>query len=646
MMDLTSDRHCRQKSLPEGDCPSMVSLLALLESVPALLWETDPDLRLTSITGAAMRTAGILAGQYTGRSIDNLFSATGDSPAARRAHELALGGQDSSFAADLNGRELQGNVKPLRGVDGGVIGVIGIALDMTERMVTARALRLSEHSYRSLIEEAPYAICRATVGGELLNVNRAMAEMLGYDAGSTPELLLRDLPLIFSPAGSFEAFQKTLLERGSHPAADGTWIRRDGQSIQVRVSGLVVRGPAGEISHLDIFGEDITEKKQLEVELSQVQRMQAVGQLAGGVAHDFNNLLTVINGHVEMLLSESHDPVSQERAGEVKQAVEKAAVLTKQLLAFSRRQVLRSRTVNLNDVIRKLMGMLIRVIKENIELTFVPGDDLGSVNADPNEIERVLLNLAVNAQDAMPMGGRLLIETANIRVEEQTGLHPDELPAGDYVEVVVRDTGVGMDRETQAHAFEPFFTTKQPNEGTGLGLSVVYGVIRQSGGCIRLQSEPGAGTTFRIYLPRVTAAPAPAHEPASLAERPRGSETILLAEDDASVRKLVADTLESLGYRVLSAPDGQVAVSMARSYPGEIHVLLSDFVMPMVGGRELATELKSMTPDLKVVFMSGYAGHTVTEKDLELAGVSFLQKPFSMDLLASTVRTVLDGGLP
>jgi CheY-like chemotaxis protein len=276
----------------------------------------------------------------------------------------------------------------------------------------------------------------------------------------------------------------------------------------------------------------------------------------------------------------------------------------------------------------------------------VPGDDLGSVNADPNEIERVLLNLAVNAQDAMPVGGRLLIETANIRVEEQTGLHPNKLPAGDYVEIVVRDTGFGMDRETQTHAFEPFFTTKQPNEGTGLGLSVVYGVIRQSGGCIRLQSEPGAGTTFRIYLPRVTAAPAPAHEPVSLAERPRGSETILLAEDDASVRKLVADTLESLGYRVLSAPDGQVAVSVARSYPGEIHVLLSDFVMPMVGGRELAAELKSITPDLKVVFMSGYAGHTVTEKDLELADVYFLQKPFSMDLLASTVRTVLDGGLP
>jgi PAS domain S-box-containing protein len=470
---------------------------------------------------------GISLSLYPGTEIGNLFCSANSAQTARRAHEIALAGQTGSFAVEVNGRELYANVSPLRGPDGAITGIIGIALDMTEHMVADRALRFSEHSYRSLLEEAPYAICRSTIGGELLNVNRAMTEMLGYDADSSPELLLRDLPFIFNPADSFESFQKTLLVGGSHSGADAVWIRRDGQAIQVRVSGLVVRDPAGQISHLDVFGEDVTKEKQLEAELSQAQRMQAIGQLAGGVAHDFNNLLTVISCHVEMMLSDSSVAGSWERLGEVKQAVERPAGLTKQLLAFSRRQVLQSRTVDLNEVIRKMMGMLRRLIKENIELIFLPADDLGNVKADPNEIERVLLNLAVNAQAAMPMGGRLLIETINVRVDEPQRLQPDGLQAGDYVQIVVHDTGIGMDRESQARVFEPFFTTKQPSEGTGLGLSVVYGVVRQSGGCIRIESELGVGTTVRIYLPRVTAAQAQTHEPTSLGSLPRGSETIL-----------------------------------------------------------------------------------------------------------------------
>jgi CheY-like chemotaxis protein len=292
------------------------------------------------------------------------------------------------------------------------------------------------------------------------------------------------------------------------------------------------------------------------------------------------------------------------------------------------------------------MGMLGRVIKENVELVFVPGDLLGSVQADPNEIERVLVNLAVNAQDAMPAGGRLTIETSNVCVAGQPPLPLDEFKAGDYVQILVRDTGIGMDRETQARAFEPFFTTKQPNEGTGLGLSVVYGVVRQSGGYVRLESEPGLGTTFRIYLPRVAADPVPAHEALSVGSLPLGSETILFAEDDEAIRQFVADALNSLGYHVPSAPDGVAAMSVAQSHPGPIHMLLTDLVMPMVGGRELAQRLKGADPNLKVVFVSGYAGHALAEKELELPSVCFLQKPFSMESLANTVRGVLDGLLP
>jgi two-component system, cell cycle sensor histidine kinase and response regulator CckA len=434
------DSQCHEETVPAGECPSLASLLALLESVPALLWETDAHLRLTCLTGAALHVMGIPSGRYAGEEVASLFPAGNG---ARRAHERALAGEAGSFEVDLNGRDMRASVKPLRGPGGEIEGVLGIALDMTERMVAERALRLSEHSCRSLIEDAPYGICRSTIGGELLQVNRAMGEMLGYDAASS-ELLLRDLPLIFSSPTTFEAFQRAVLATGSHPATEGTWIRRDGHPIQVRLSGRLVCGPSGEMSHLDIFAEDVTEKKRLEAELSQAQRMQAIGQLAGGVAHDFNNLLTVIAGHVELMLGQPASAKFRERLEEVKRASEKAASLTRQLLAFSRRQVLRSRIVNLNEVIGQLMGMLSRLIKENIKLVFEPGEELGSVKADPNEIERVLLNLAVNAQDAMPAGGRLTIATANVRVAEP--LQSLELSAGDYVRIEVRDTGIGMDR--------------------------------------------------------------------------------------------------------------------------------------------------------------------------------------------------------
>jgi two-component system cell cycle sensor histidine kinase/response regulator CckA len=458
-------------------------------------------------------------------------------------------------------------------------------------------------------------------------------------------LLLRDLPLIFTPAGSFEPFRKALLEGEPHPGSDCAWLRRDGKSIQVRITGRAVRDAAGQISHLDILAENVTEKRQLEAELSHAQKMHAIGQLAGGVAHDFNNLLTVISGHVELLLGQPFEPDAQDRLSEIKHAADKAAALTKQLLAFSRRQVLRSRIVDLNDVIRSLMGMLSRLIKESVDLIFVPGENLGSVKADPHEIERVLLNLAVNAQDAMPGGGRLLIETANVRINDQFTLEPDELKAGEYVQIIVRDNGHGMDRETQARVFEPFFTTKQPNEGTGLGLSVVYGVVRQSGGYIRLESEPGVGTTFRIYLPRVIPPSSALPETEQGRSAPRGSETILFAEDDTAIRKLVAHSLRGLGYHVLSAPDGVDAIGMAETYQGPIHLLLSDLVMPTVGGRELAATLRRTAPGLKVLFISGYAGNSAAVKELDLPGVYFLQKPFSMETLARTVRGVLDGSL-
>lgn len=618
---------------------SLSSVLALLDIVPALLWETDRELRLVALTGSA--SLG-LPKDFEGQPAADFFGAGGRADLVRRAHERALAGHPERLDLALNGREFEGNVTQRRGPDGADIGVIGIALDMTEHRFAQRALRFSEYTYRSFVEKAPYAFCRSTVGGALLQANHAMSEMLGYPPASTSELLLRDLPAIFTPPGSFASFQQRLLEGGSHRAIEASWVRRDGEAIQVEVSGHVVRYPAGDISHFDVFAEDVTERKRLESELARAQRMQAVGQLAGGIAHDFNNLLTVIGGHVELMLAETTGAEAQARLHELQQASDKAASLTQQLLAFGRRQVLQSRNVNLNEVISKLLPMLGRLIRENIELVFVPGESLGSVKVDPIEIERVLVNLVVNAQDAMPGGGRLTILTANRRVTARHALPADDLQPGNYVSIGVTDTGVGMDRDTQARVFEPFFTTKTPDPGAGLGLSVVYGVVRQSGGYIEIESEPGAGSTFRIYLPLVSGEAELPPSPPPIQSLPGGSETILIAEDDAPIRLLASGLLKKLGYEVLTAPDGRAALEVVESRSRPIHLLLTDVVMPGIGGPELATRLKAASPELNVVFMSGYAAHVLSGDELQRLGACFVQKPFSMEMLARTVRRVLD----
>jgi PAS domain S-box-containing protein len=622
----------------QGDL-SLSSVLTLLDSIPALLWETGGDLRLLALTGSA---ALALPKDFEGKPAGDFFGGGGRSDLVRRAHERALAGHTERLELALSGREFEGSVTPRRGPDGAAIGVIGIALDMTEHRFAQRALRFSEYTYRSFVEEAPYAFCRSTVGGALLQANHAMAEMLGYPPASTSELLLRDLPAIFTPPGSFAAFQQSLLEGGSHRAVGASWLRRDGEAIQVEVSGRLVRYPAGDISHFDIFAENVTDRKRLEAELAQAQRMQAVGQLAGGIAHDFNNLLTVIGGHVELLLAETAGADAQARLRELQQAAGKAASLTQQLLAFGRRQVLQSRHVNLNEVIAKLLPMLGRLIRENVELTFVPGDSLGSVKVDPIEIERVLVNLAVNAQEAMPGGGRLTVLTANRRVTARRALPTDDLLPGQYVSIAVTDTGIGMDPETQTRVFEPFFTTKTPDPGAGLGLSVVYGVVRQSGGYIEIESEPGAGSTFRIYLPLVAGEAEALPAPPLIQSLPGGSETILIAEDDAPIRLLASGLLKRLGYEVLTAPDGRSALEVAEARALPIHLLLTDVVMPGIGGPELATRLKGATPSISVVFMSGYAAHVLSEDELHRLGACFVQKPFSMEALARIVRRVLD----
>ncbi len=621
---------------------SAFSLRLLVEKIPAVLWTTDMDFRLTSVAGAALAAMNIHPEDYLGVSLIDFSARLGQDATPLVAHRQALCGKGSTFDLEILGRDLQAHVEPLRGPKGSIVGVIGVALDNTERRVAERALRLSEQSYRSLVEGAPYGICRSTADGQLLQVNRAIAEMLNYE--SETELLLRSLRTeIFNQPINYDEFLAQLRGRGSCQGFECAWRCCGGKTILVRLGGWSVLDGTGEISYLEILAENVTERKQLENQLRQAQKMQAIGQLAGGVAHDFNNLLTVVEGHVEMMLSEV--PPSdrlRHRLEEVEKAAQLASTLTRRLLAFSRMQVLQSKVLDLNVVISGISQMLGRLIGENIEMAFLPGVDLGRVKADPSQIEQILMNLVVNARDAMPEGGRLTIETHNVHLDTAYAREQAIVERGDYVQLVISDTGRGMDGETQARVFEPFFTTKQPGQGTGLGLSMVYGVVKQSGGYIWVYSEPGKGAAFKIYLPRVMD---PADETATVVSvsSPRGKETILFAEDEESVREIVSGFLESKGYQVLTADDGVVAEQIAKSHKGGIDLLLTDVVMPKKGGRELAEELRRTLPNLKVLFISGYTGDFVVRNAILESGAAFVQKPFSMQYLAKKVREVLDG---
>jgi len=634
------DDFCPTRSEP-GRCPSLTSILSLLQKMPALLWATDADGAFTSLAGSGLEAAGVVPSHYAGQPIEALFPAGRAGTGPRHAHLKALLGHAATFDTEVNGRELQAHLEPLRDAGGTILGVIGVALDLTERMAAERALRVSEQSYRSLIQEAPYAMCRCTLDGQLLQVNRAMVELLGYDASCESELLVRDLDEIF--AGTFSTLRNALLQEGTVNGMETGWLPRDGDLVQVVVSGRAFRDRTGAITLLDILAQNVTDKKRLEEHLYQAHKMQAIGQLAGGVAHDFNNLLTVIGGQVELILEEAEDPLLRKRLARIQQASERASKLTRQLLAYSRRQVMQTKVIPLNEVIHHLLDLLSRLVKENVELTFHPGHDLGWVRADPHQLEQVLINLTINAQDAMPQGGLLTLETRNLRLEAQPAWSKEPLPPGDYVQIIVKDTGHGMAPALQERVFEPFFTTKHTGEGTGLGLSMAYGIVTQSGGTISLASTPGQGCTFWITLPRTSR---PELEPATQAPKasiPKGSETILLAEDEDALRSLVTGYLTRLGYRVLEAPDGLAALEAARNHSGGIHLLLTDLVMPKAGGRMLAEEMLKDDPELKVIFMSGYAGHEVSREDLDLPFGHFVAKPVSMESLARTVRTVLDG---
>jgi two-component system cell cycle sensor histidine kinase/response regulator CckA len=504
------------------------------------------------------------------------------------------------------------------------------------------ALRQSEASFRSLVLNSPYAIFRSSLEGRFLDANPALVSMLGYASDS--ELMALDLSAdVYGDPSKGEQLVEFFKSQTQFRGIEVEWKRKDGKLITVSLTGRPVRSEGGTSTHFEIIAEDVTERKALEAQLRQSQKMESVGRLAGGVAHDFNNLLNVILGYSEVL-EESLDENNELRkhAEAIKKAGLRAVSLTRQLLAFSRQQMLEPRVLSLNTVVADTEEMLRRLIGEDIELTTVLEPVLGQVKADQGQIEQVIMNLIVNARDAMPQGGKLVIETSNVELDEAFAQqHPPTLP-GPHVLLAVTDTGLGMDKESQAHIFEPFFTTKEKDKGTGLGLAVVYGVVKQSNGYIWVYSEPGKGATFKIYLPRVEEAVEKASQSTGPPKSLQGSETILLVEDEERLRCLVRTLLAESSYTVLEAGEGAQALEIAHQHQGTIHLLLTDVVMPRMSGKVLAEKMALLHPDTKVLFMSGYTEHAVTAHGVLEAGTFLLQKPFTRDALKRKVREVLD----
>ncbi len=410
-------------------------------------------------------------------------------------------------------------------------------------------------------------------------------------------------------------------------------------------TSTAVRNEAGDIVAYQGILRDVTAQRRLETQVRQAAKMEAVGRFAGGIAHDFNNLLTLIKGYAELLEMrlEPRSPDSQD-AHQIISAADRAAALTRQLLAFTRQQVLEPKVLDLNQRVREVDKMLRRVIGEDVEVRLELAPNLGRIRADPTQIDQIVMNLAVNARDAMPEGGSVTFKTTNVELDSAFVQEHLGAKAGPFVLLEVTDTGVGMDAATRSRVFEPFFTTKPKGEGTGLGLSTVYGIVQQSNGQIRVDSEPGRGATFEIFLPAAKGIVAKPVEPEVDVDSPRGTETILLVEDEVAVRSLLRRFLDSQGYCVLEASDGETALEQAETSSGEIDLLLTDLVMPGMGGFELARRMESRWPDLRILYMSGYSDHAVGLMGTApvLDATSFLQKPFSTDLLARRLRAVLD----
>ena len=613
------------------------------DTVPDPILVLNPDFRIQRANRAAAELLGTECARLPGRLCYELVHGQGH-PIDQCPHlRMMRTGKQASEDIEVPrlGMIFLVTASPLHN-NGGVQGCVHVMRNITARKRAEEALRRSEASYRSLIMGASYGIFRCDVEGKFQAVNPALISMLGY--ASENELLSRNLLHdIIADVEEGARLLQQYRQKGRVDGVESRWKRQDGSALSVRLSGRTVLGEDGALEGFEVIAEDVRERRRLEEQLRQAQKMEAVGRLAGGIAHDFNNLLTVVTGYNDLLLAnvKAADGV-RGYLEEIKRAAERATDLTRQLLAFSRKQVLAPQILDLNAVVAGMDKMLRHVIGEDIDLATVLEPKLGRVKADPGQVEQVLMNLAVNARDAMPQGGKLTLTTANVELDRTYVLRHALTAPGPYVMLAVSDTGCGMDSETLNHLFEPFFTTKEPGRGTGLGLAMVYGIVQQSGGNIWVYSEPGNGSTFKIYLPRVKESAAREEPREASAVPAQGSEVVLVVEDDAAVRPLVSGLLGAHGYKVLIAPGPEEALRICADHKETIDLLLTDLVMPKMSGRQLAERLVSLRPKLKVLYMSGYTDDAIVHHGVLEKGTAFLQKPFTPGALARKVREVLD----
>jgi PAS domain S-box-containing protein len=641
----TVDRVLREVRTERRLAESEARLASIIESVHDAIVVAGPDFRITFFNGAAEEMFRCPAEQAIGRQIDE-FLAPEVFAAKDQSHLVSIRTRFSArHGQTLWGRRADGEQFPIeasasRAGTADQTFYTAVVRDVTEREQAAAKIQ----KQAALLDEANDAISVRDPAGNVVFWNRGAERLYGWTRAEAVSGTLAPTLDAISFLGLHEANQAI--------STCGEWsgeirhVRHDGQEVIVASRWARLRGPDEQPEGTLVIDTDVTERKLLEAQYLHAQKLDAVGHLAGGMAHDFNNLLTIIIGYGELLLASPALPDdARETVRGILGAGERGVALILQLLTFSRRQVVSPRVLDLNRLIPEAERMFQRLIGVNVELTTDLAPDLGRVKGDPGQIEQVLLNLAVNARDAMPTGGRLTIETRNIELDSGYARRHVAVRPGAYVRVRVRDTGHGMDAETLSRAFEPFFTTKEIGKGTGLGLAAVHGIVTQAGGHVDLSSEVGRGTTVSIYFPRVPWEPETDSGIVSV-QAPRGVETILIAEDDDKVRALARAALMGAGYTVLDAACGDEAMLEAAAFPGPIHLLVTDMMMPGVGGRELAERLTKARPGVKVLFMSGHPDEQLFRNPLADPKMAFLQKPFTRVSLARKIRQILDVNNP